>query len=111
MAVSDQDVRRLSLALPLAHEADHFGSPSFRVATRIFATLGETAGRLTLKLDPEDRHNLVQAHPGLIEAVPGDWGRSGWTLVDYGALDETTVGALLKMAWAGVAPKRLLKGC
>lgn len=102
------DVRRLALALPEAAEADHFGAPSFRVKGKIFATLGETAERLTVKLDPEDRHNLEQAHPGVVEAVAGYWGRSGWTLVDYGAADEALVMMLLKMSWSRVAPKRLL---
>jgi hypothetical protein len=106
--MTPQDVRAIALALPEAHEADHFGSPSFRVGKKIFATLGETAGRVTLKLDPEDRHNLAEAHPGAIEAVPGYWGRSGWTLADYAALDEATIASLLKLAWAAVAPKRLL---
>ena len=105
---SYDDVRRLALALPEALEVDHFGSPSFRVKGKIFATLGETADRLTLKLDPEDRHNLMAAYPGVIEPVEGYWGRSGWTLVDFAGCGEELVASLLKIAWARVAPKRLL---
>lgn len=107
MATAD-DVRRLALASPEAHEAAHFDSASFRVKTKIFATLGETKDRMTIKLDPEDRHKLAAAHPGVIEAVPGYWGRSGWTLVDYAACDEALAASLLRMAWSRVAPKRLL---
>ena len=43
--VTAAEVRRLALALPGAIEAPHFDSASFRVNKKIFATLGEAAGR------------------------------------------------------------------
>jgi hypothetical protein len=64
---------------------------------------------MTIKLGLDDRDNLSQAHPGAIEPVPGYWGRAGWTLVNCAAVDEQTAAVLLRLAWSGVAPKRLLK--
>ena len=102
------DIRALALSLPLAEEAPHFEANSFRVKGKIFATMGEEAGRITLKLDPEDQHNLVETHSDTIAPVEGYWGRSGWTTVIYGTLEPEVVAALLRMAWARVAPKKLL---
>lgn len=100
-------IRTLALALPEAVEADHHGFPSFRVAGRIFATLRTDPPRLMVKLDPEDQHNLSEAHPGVIAPVPGYWGRKGSTFVDFERIDDETGEMLLRLAWAGVAPKRL----
>lgn len=100
-------IRALALALPEAVEADHHGFPSFRVVGKIFATLRSDPPRLMVKLDLEDQRNLSEAHPGAIAPVPGYWGRKGSTFVDYERIDTATAGLLLRMAWTGVAPKRL----
>jgi hypothetical protein len=101
------DIRRLALALPEAVEADHHGIPSFRVNGKIFCTIHLEKPRLMVKLDPEDQANLAAGHPGVVEPVPGYWGRKGSTFVAYEAADEALVRTLLLMAWTGVAPARL----
>ena len=108
MAVTPDDVRHLALALPEAVEADHHGMPSFRVAGKIFCTIHQSHPRIMVKLATEDQDNLVAGHPGVIEPVPGSWGRKGSTFVWYEKADEATIAMLLKLAWSGVAPKRLL---
>lgn len=97
----------MALALPEAVEIDHHGFPSFRVGGKIFATLRHQAAHLMVKLDPEDQRNLAEGHPGVITPVPGYWGRKGSTLVDYVEADEELLRSLLRLAWTGVAPKRL----
>lgn len=104
---SAADIRRLALALPEAVEADHHGIPSFRVAGKIFCTIHRDRPRMMVKLDPEDQRNLSEAHPGVVEPVPGYWGRKGSTFVWYEPADADLVETLLGMAYAGVAPKRL----
>jgi hypothetical protein len=101
------DIRRIALALPEAQEAPHFDAASFRVKGKIFCTMGADEPRATLKFDPEDQRNLVEAHPAAISPVEGYWGRSGWTVVDCAGLAEGQVADLLRMAWARVAPKKL----
>jgi hypothetical protein len=111
--VNPDDVRRIALSLPGTTESDHFNAPSFRVNKRIFAVLRE-ADRATIKLDPEDQHNLVEGHPGVIEPVSGkgarvaNAGRAGWTFVRYDLCEESQVASLLRLAWSTVAPKTLL---
>jgi hypothetical protein len=105
--VSPDDVRRLALAQPAAVEADHHGIPSFRVGGKIFCTLHVATPRLMVKLDPEDQRNLAEAHPGVVEPVPGYWGRKGSTFVAYERAEGPLVATLLEMAWTKVAPARL----
>jgi hypothetical protein len=112
MSVSADQVRSLALALPETSEGDDHGAPAFLVAGKIFCTLG--AERFTIKLTVEDQENLAGGHPGVITPVDGYWGRKGWTHARFAESDTGTVQMLLALAWATVAPKRLLKspkGC
>jgi len=100
------DVKSLALARPGAVEQDHHGFPSFRVGGKIFCTLRDGPPRLMVKLDPEDQHNMCEAHPEIIAPVPGYWGSKGATFVDYSAADTALIETLLNLAWTQVAPKR-----
>ena len=106
MATPD-DIRRLALALPEAVEAPHFDMASFRVAKKIFCTIHVQQPRMMVKLDVEDQRNLAEAHPGVVEAVPGAWGRKGSTFVAYERADLALIEILLRMAYANIAPARL----
>ena len=106
--VTEADVRRLALALPEVTETPHFEQTSFRVGGKIFCTAGAQPGRIMLKFDPEDQRNLADDRPDAITPVPGYWGQKGSTYVALGALDEARLAVLIRLAWATVAPKRLL---
>ena len=102
-----ESMRDMALALPEAAEADHHGFPSARVAGKIFATYRREPARLMVRLDPEDQHNLCAGHPDIMTPVPGYWGTKGSTYVDYARADAAFLRMLLRLAWTGVAPKRL----
>jgi hypothetical protein len=104
---TDADIRRLALALPQAVEADHHGSPSFRVGGKIFCTVGLSPGKMMVKLDPEDQHNLCAGHPDAIAPVPGAWGLKGSTHVLLAAIDPPFAAMLLRLAWVAVAPAKV----
>jgi len=100
-----EQVLAMAVALPDAVEQDHHGFPSVRLKGKIFCTLRREPHRLMVKLDTEDQHNLCEAHPGVIEPVPGYWGRKGSTFVRYDQIDAPLASALLRLAWATAAPK------
>lgn len=102
------DIRRMALALPEAYEADHHGVPSFRVGKKIFCTLRLDEPKMMLKLDPEDQRNVVEDSPEAIWPVPGYWGQKGSTFLRYDRLDPERTRGLMRLAWASVAPKRLV---
>ncbi len=103
------DVSRLALSLPETYEEPHFDIGSFRGNKKIFCTLAADSPRIMLKFDPEDQRNLVADNPAAIQPVPGYWGQKGSTYIQFGQLDEARLASLMRLAWATVAPKRLLK--
>jgi hypothetical protein len=103
------DFRKLALALPEAEERAHMNHPDFRVAGKIFATLGyPDKSRGMVKLSPEDQHYFSQDFPEAFVPVKGAWGRRGATSVYLGAAKKETLHKALQAAWRNTAPKRLL---
>jgi hypothetical protein len=104
------DFRKLVLALPETEEREHMNHPDFRVAGKIFATLGypdKTRGMV--KLSPEDQHNFSQDHPEAFLPVKGVWGKRGATSVVLKAAKKDVLAKAIQAAWHNAAPKRLLK--
>jgi hypothetical protein len=100
------EFRRLALSLPDTEEREHMNHPDFRVAGKIFATLGyPDAGRGMVKLFPDQQAEFVAADPHAFVPVPGAWGKQGCTHV---LLKSATVGKVkvaLRAAWERAAPK------
>jgi len=83
--------------------------PDFRVAGRIFATLGyPRRGWGMVKLTPEQQEFFVRAQPGAFVPVNGAWGRAGATNVRLPAAKKGAVREALMIAWRNRAPKRLV---
>lgn len=103
-----QEFRRLALSLPEASEGAHMGHPDFRVAGRVFATLGYPArGWGMVRLTPDQQQWLVRAHAATFAPVNGAWGRGGDTNVRLAAAPKAAVREALSTAWRNRAPKRL----
>ena len=102
------DMRRLALQMPESEEKSHFGKPDFRVRNHIFATLPD-GNAAVVKLTHEQQEMLTGAEPAIFSAVPGGWGRQGWTRVVLAAADELTLKSALLTAWRNVAPVSLRK--
>ena len=103
-----REFRRIALSLPQASEAAHMGHPDFRVAGRIFATLGYPRnGWGMVKLTPEQQELFVKSQPAAFAPVKGGWGRGGATNVRLRAAKKGVVREALITAWRNRAPKRL----
>ena len=103
------EFRKLALALPETEERQHMNHPDFRVAGKIFATLGypdKTRGMV--KLSPEDLHYFSKDHPDTFIPVKGAWGRRGATSVHLKAAKKEILAKAILAAWRNTAPKRLL---
>ena len=104
------EFRKLALALPETEERAHMNHPDFRVAGKIFATLGypdKTRGMV--KLSPEDQHNFSKDYPEAFIPVKGVWGRRGATSVVLKSAKNEILREAMQAAWRNNAPKRLLK--
>ena len=102
--------RKLALSHPETEERQHMNHPDFRVAGKIFATLGypdKTRGMV--KLSPEDQHYFSKDYPNVFVPVKGTWGRRGATSVHLNAAPKDVLAKAIHAAWRNTAPKRLLE--
>jgi hypothetical protein len=103
------DFRRIALSFPGTSEASHMGHPDFRVAGKIFATLGYPDARFgTIMLSPADQDLLVRDHPKAFAAAAGAWGKAGSTSVSLRTAPRRVVAMALESAWKRRASKQLL---
>ncbi|HEY3975390.1 MAG TPA: MmcQ/YjbR family DNA-binding protein [Candidatus Sulfotelmatobacter sp.] len=101
--------REIALALPETEERQHMDHPDFRVAGRIFATLGyPDKSRGMVKLSPEDQHNFAKDYPEVFTPVNGAWGRRGATSVLLKPGKKEVLGKAIEAAWRNTAPRRLI---
>jgi hypothetical protein len=101
--------RKLALSLPETEERSHMNHPDFRVAGKVFATLGypdKTCGMV--RLSPEDQHYFSKDHPDVFIPLKGTWGRRGATTVHLKAATKDALAKAIQAAWRNTAPKRLL---
>ena len=109
MATAD-DLRRLALALPGTTEAPHFDRRAFRVA-RIYVTLAADGASANFAFTPEEQAMKLMLEPEAFAAVPGGWGRQGWTSCRLDRLDESDLADALRTAHAHAVGKgRKAKG-
>jgi hypothetical protein len=100
--------RKIVLSLPETEERSHMNHPDFRVAGKIFATLGyPDKTRAMVKLSPEDQHNFSKDYPEAFIPVKGTWGRRGATSVYLKSVNREALTKAIQSAWRNIAPKRL----
>jgi len=101
--------RRIALGFPETEERSHMNHPDFRVAGKIFATLGyPDASRGMVKLTPEQQETFVHDHPDSFAPVKGGWGLKGATSVFVNKVSATVLRTVLYAAWSNTAPKSVL---
>lgn len=94
--------RVAALSLPEAHEEDHHGRPSFRVANRIFATLWDPE-HMNVMLDEDGIRTFVQAEPAACSEFW--WGKRLRAVhVDLRVASDELLEELLTQAWERKAP-------
>lgn len=104
------EFRRMALRLPEVVEASHMNHPDFRVAGKIFATLGYPSNRFgVVMLSPQDQDLMVRDYPKAFAPVRGSWGASGSTTVLLREAGKRAVAIALEAAWRKRAPKQKVK--
>ena len=96
----------MALEIPTAVERLHMNHPDFRVAGKIFASLGapdESWGMV--KLTPEQQRAFIEKAPGVFKPCSGAWGRQGATNVYLAAAKASLVRAALDAAAKNVASR------
>lgn len=105
MPVTAQEFRRTALSLPETEARSHMDHPDFRVAGKIFATLGYPDKSFgMLKLTPIEQQIFMKAEPKAFVPCRGKWGLRGATSVKLAAVKKATLRRALTAAWTlGIA--------
>ena len=99
--------RSLALEASCAIESAHMGHADFRLAGRIFATLGypdDCHGMV--KLTPEQQRTFLKEAPGVFAPCAGAWGKAGATSVRLALARVDLLRAALDAAAKNVTPKK-----
>src|SRR5438128_8944062 len=102
--MTNDEFRKLALEIPKAIERSHMNHPDFRVAGKIFASLGvpdESWGMV--KLTPEQQHTFIEKAPDVFKPCSGAWGRKGYTNVYLASAKAGAVRAALDAAAKNIA--------
>jgi len=108
MPLTAAQFRKLALSFPETEERSHMRHPDFRVAGKIFSTLGypdKSWGMV--KLTPEQQAELINDHPKVFNACAGAWGRIGATNIHLKSASKSVASRALEAAYRNTAPKDL----
>jgi len=107
--MTPREFRSLALALPATEEREHMKHPDFRVAGKIFATLGYPSAEWAMvSLTPAQQQLYTLAHPKTFVPVKGGWGARGATNVRLREARKRITKQALTDAWRNRAPKRVV---
>lgn len=99
----------MALALPDTTEKLAWGEPTFRVAGKIFAALGDDETSMAFKCPKEERGELIAAEPEKFFVRAGHDDNYHWLRAHLAAVeDEEELRAILLDSWRQAAPGRLL---
>jgi hypothetical protein len=102
--MTTDDFRKMALEIPNTIERSHMHHPDFRLAGRIFASLGvpdESWGMV--KLTPEQQRAFIKNEPKVFKPSSGAWGRQGYTNVYLPAAKAAIVRTALDAAAKNLA--------
>ena len=102
--------RKMALEIPTAVERSHMNHPDFRVAGKIFASLGvpnQSWGMV--KLTPDQQRTFIKKAPAVFKPCSVAWGRQGYTNVYLASAKARIVRAALDVAGTNVAEKKKRK--
>jgi hypothetical protein len=106
--VTEEDVRRVALALPHTTEKPSYGQPGFRVKDRLFARIREEGDVLVVWVSgEEEKAGLIASDPAKFFTTPHYDGHPT-VLVRFAAIEVEELTELLTESWRHRAPKRVL---
>jgi hypothetical protein len=101
------EFRKMALEIPSSVERSHMNHPDFRVAGKIFASLGvpdKNCGMV--KLTPEQQRAFIEKAPKIFNPSSGAWGRQGYTNIYLPAASARIVRPALNAAAKNVGSKK-----
>lgn len=105
------EFRKMALGIAQAIESVHVGHPDFRLAGKVFASLGAPdANWGMVKLTPKEQRSFIAKTPGVFKPCSGAWGQRGYTNVLLGRAKKSVLHPALAAAAKNVtAPAKKKK--
>ena len=108
--MTSNEFRKMALEIRASVERSHMNHPDFRVAGKIFASLGVPDKNWgVVKLTPEQQRTFIEKAPKVFKPCSGAWGRAGATNVYLAIADPSIVRTALDAAAKNVANSRQKK--
>ena len=105
--MTNDDFRRLALKISGAIQRAHMHHPDFRIAGKIFASLGVPDQNWGMvKLTREQQRAFIEKAPQIFKPSSGAWGRQGYTNVYLPAASVTIIRTALDAAAKNVGLHR-----
>ena len=101
------DIRAAALALPGVRETTQMGAPSFKVGSKVLATLW--GRRVLMKLGRGRQELLFEARPEVFS--PFQAGAMRWSWVEIDALPSEEAPSLVQEAWTNIVPRKVSRTC
>lgn len=106
--MTPDELRTIALGLPEAHSAPHFERESFRVGTKIFATMTDDGTEAMVRVAPQERVEELLFHQPNVFFSYGKWTLSmGAVGVRLAKVDPRLMTELVVASWKRVAPKKI----
>lgn len=94
--MTPQQFRKIALSLPDTVESEHMGHPDFRVAGKVFASLGAPSDEWGMvKLTTEQQQTSCEVNGDTFQPCSGAWGKQGYTNVNLAAAKTSDVRSAL----------------
>jgi hypothetical protein len=93
------EFRKVALSIPTAVEMSHMNHPDFRIAGKVFASLGapdESWGMA--KLTPGQQRTFIEESPRAFRPCSGAWGQQGYTNIHLASAEKRLVRTALELA-------------
>lgn len=98
-------VRGCFLELPGVTEGTSYGTPAFKVGSKLLARLREDGENLVVRASFEQRETLIAAAPEIFH-VTEHYAGHPWLLVRLARVEAADLARLAELAWRSAAPKR-----
>jgi hypothetical protein len=106
--MTPEELRTIALGLPEAHSAPHFERESFRVGTKIFATMTEDGTEAMVRVAPQERVEELLFHQPSVFFSYGKWTLGlGAVGVKLAKVDPKLMTELVVASWKRIAPKKI----
>jgi hypothetical protein len=103
--VTFENVRKIALSLDKAEEGTSYGTPAFKVGGNLFARLREDSESLVVRMDRDDREELIAADPETYY-ITDHYLNYPWILVRLSRVGPDAMRDLLRGAWRSAAAQK-----